>query len=133
MDIPAGQICSWYSGCIVPAEGEGGVDDRDTWDLNDNVMSLEPGVSSIDVPPSYSAMSQYCASLGHKANHAHPPFNNCRYDPCVHPRFGNIKCVRATRAIKKNEELTTNYGYMNEEAPPWWVPRAEDTKVVRWV
>eukprot|EP00729_Bicosta_minor_P011437 gene11437-12449_t len=107
-DIPAGQICA------CPAEGEGGVDDRDSWDLNDNVMSLVPGLLSIDVPKAYASASHYCASLGHKANHAHP----------VHPRFGAIKCVRAITAIKKDDEILVDYGYMDEDAPPWWIPKA---------
>ena len=63
------------------------------------------------------------ASLGHKANHASPPENNCiyyRYDS--HPVFGRIKCLRSVRGIKRGEELLVDYGYEAHDAPAWWIP-----------
>lgn len=45
----------------------------------------------------------------------------------VHPRFGQIKCIRTIRAVQKDEELTVAYGYDHEpsgksgpEAPDWY-------------
>lgn len=45
----------------------------------------------------------------------------------VHPRFGQIKCIRTIRAVEKDEELTVAYGYDHEpsgksgpEAPEWY-------------
>lgn len=54
----------------------------------------------------------------------------CRY---VHPRFGNIKCIRTLRAVQKDEELTVAYGYDHEptgkngpEAPDWYKRELEE-------
>lgn len=52
------------------------VDSRD-WALNGNTLSLDED-TVIDVPEPYNHVTQYCASLGHKANHSFTP--NCAYD-----------------------------------------------------
>ena len=39
---------------------------------NDNVVNLDED-TALDIPPEYSGVHQYCASLGHKANHAPSP------------------------------------------------------------
>lgn len=66
------------------------------WSSLANAIELddEDGVD-IDVPPSMSALSSYCATLGHKANHHFNALHrNSRYAPCFHPRFGAIKSIR---------------------------------------
>src|SRR5690554_3194072 len=60
----------------------------------------------------------YCASLGHKANHSFG--NNSKYDLFVHPRFGDIKCIRTLRDIKKGKEITVDYGY-KDTFPQWYL------------
>ena len=109
-----GRIFAWYSGTKhVAADAEG----RDDWELNDNVISLTDEVC-IDVPPKWSKTSEYCASLGHKANHSAQ--HNAEYTLAFHPRFGDIKALRAMRGIRKGEEVFVDYGYF-DEAPDWWV------------
>jgi histone-lysine N-methyltransferase SETD7 len=47
-----------------------------------------------------------------------------------HPRFGELKCIRTTRAVKAGEELCVTYGYdLNDpvdSVPDWF--RAEARK-----
>ena len=44
------------------------MDDR-SWECNANTIALDPE-TVIDVPPEWNNTKSYCASLGHKANHA---------------------------------------------------------------
>lgn len=51
----------------------------------------------------------------------------------IHPRFGQIKCIRAICAIQKDEELTVAYGYDHEpsgksgpEAPEWYTKQLQE-------
>lgn len=53
------------------------VDSRD-WAMNGNTISLDED-TVIDVPQPFDQLENYCASLGHKANHSFTP--NCRYEP----------------------------------------------------
>lgn len=53
------------------------VDSRD-WALNGNTISLDED-TVIDVPQPFDRLENYCASLGHKANHSFTP--NCKYEP----------------------------------------------------
>lgn len=53
------------------------VDSRD-WAMNGNTISLDED-TVIDVPQPFDQLENYCASLGHKANHSFSP--NCRYEP----------------------------------------------------
>lgn len=50
----------------------------------------------------------------------------------VHPRFGQIKCIRTLKAVQKDEELTVAYGYDHKptgqndpEAPDWYMQELE--------
>lgn len=113
-------IMSFYNGVRITHQE---VDSRD-WALNGNTLSLDED-TVIDVPEPYNHVTQYCASLGHKANHSFTP--NCAYDMFVHPRFGPIKCIRTLRAVEADEELTVAYGYDHSppgksgpEAPEWY-------------
>jgi hypothetical protein len=91
------------------------VDDRG-WALNDNCLMLHDDLV-IDIPPAFSSTSTYCASLGHKANHGLDP--NAMYDLIFHPRFGDIKCVRAVEPIPMGTEILVDYGF-TEEKPEWF-------------
>ncbi|XP_040187136.1 histone-lysine N-methyltransferase SETD7 [Rana temporaria] len=113
-------VMSFYNGVRITHQE---VDSRD-WSLNGNTISLDEE-TVIDVPEPYRTITKYCASLGHKANHAFTP--NCMYDLFVHPRFGPIKCIRTILAVEKDEELTVAYGYdhtatgkNSPEAPEWY-------------
>ncbi|KAG1962543.1 histone-lysine N-methyltransferase SETD7 [Pimephales promelas] len=116
----ANTVMAFYNGVRITHSE---VDSRD-WSLNGNTISLDED-TVIDVPEPFNLTENYCASLGHKANHSFTP--NCKYDSYVHPRFGQIKCIRTIRAIEKDEELTVAYGYDHEpsgksdpEAPGWY-------------
>ncbi len=52
------------------------MDSRD-WSLNGNTISLDED-TVIDVPEPFNLTENYCASIGHKANHSFTP--NCKYD-----------------------------------------------------
>lgn len=71
-DLAAGEVASFYAGQrCTHAE----VDSRD-WDANDNTMSLDAD-TVIDVSAEFVMTSQYCATLGHKANHSFTPNARC--------------------------------------------------------
>ncbi|XP_056143031.1 histone-lysine N-methyltransferase SETD7 [Lampris incognitus] len=124
-DAEPNTVMAFYNGVRITHSE---VDSRD-WALNGNTISLDED-TVIDVPQPFDQMVNYCASLGHKANHSFTP--NCKYDPFVHPRFGPIKCIRTLKAVQKDEELTVAYGYDHEcagnngpEAPAWYKQELE--------
>ena len=116
-DLCAGEIAAWYNGVRTPCVE---VDGRPDWSLNDNVINLN-ATTAIDVPPEWIPVTKYCASLGHKANHARAELATAEYSSCFHPRFGEIKCVRAVRFVKAGEEVTCDYSFL-DETPPWYDP-----------
>lgn len=119
-EAEANTVMAFYNGVRITHTE---VDSRD-WSMNGNTISLDED-TVIDVPAPFNMTENYCGSLGHKANHSFSP--NCKYDQYVHPRFGQIKCIRTIRAVEKDEELTVAYGYDHEpsgksgpEAPEWY-------------
>ena len=95
------------------------------WDLNGNCIALDEAAGvDIDVPAPYSSLTSYCASLGHKANHAFDPtLQNAEYAHCLHPRFGWIKSIRVRDGmggVKAGEELLVDYGFDKRGGPQWW-------------
>ncbi|ELR22916.1 MORN repeat-containing protein [Acanthamoeba castellanii str. Neff] len=117
-DIDKDTIFSFYAGEKITHE----FNDRRLWSECSNAISLDDDLV-IDVPRPFDQLDHYSASLGHKANHASPPDNNCIYYPYDgHPVFGRIKCLRSVRSIKQGEELLVDYGYEAHEAPEWWTP-----------
>lgn len=118
-DVGIGAIMSFYNG-IRLTDNE--VDQRG-WSENTYTMILDEEII-LDVPAPYTGIDQYCATLGHKVNHSFTP--NCVCDFFEHPRFGPIMAMQTIKAVKKNEELTINYGYgpmvIGEEfdVPPWY-------------
>lgn len=113
--IKAGEYCSWYNGlrCThdeVNARG---------WEKAQATITLDDTVV-LDIPGEYNSTSQFCACLGHKANHSLP--NNAKYDVFDHPRFGFVKAIRAVRDIEPGEEICCDYGYEGspEDLPDWY-------------
>eukprot|EP00850_Spirogloea_muscicola_P012870 SM000085S23220 [mRNA] locus=s85:89224:90884:- [translate_table: standard] len=103
--LAAGDVAAFYKYGVRLSHEE--VDARD-WRLNANTIRLDAD-AVIDIPPGLVPVTAYCASLGHKANHNRRP--NAEYAPFCHPRFGDIKCVRATQLIAPGEEITVDYSY----------------------
>jgi hypothetical protein len=102
--LAAGEIACFYSGIRIAhavVNGRG-------WEENDNTLSVDND-TVVDVPPACVPKANYSATLGHKANHSFTP--NARYEPFEHPRFGSIKCVRATQRVAKGAEVTCHYDY----------------------
>jgi histone-lysine N-methyltransferase SETD7 len=93
------------------------VDSR-SWAENSNTISLDED-TVLDVPLQFSHCNQYCATLGHKANHSSSP--NACYDVFDHPTFGFIKSLRALCSIPPNQEITVDYGFDGVHGyPDWW-------------
>lgn len=118
-DLNPGELAAFYNGIRLSHE----VVDGRHWNANGNCISLDKD-SVIDVPEDMSSTSQYCASLGHKANHSFDP--NARYAPCEHPCFGRIKCIQAIKLILSGDEITVDYDYHHEIegeqfAPDWYL------------
>ena len=62
------------------------------------------------LPPWYSSLGVYNATLGHKINH-HPTQFNVDFGGEEHPRFGNIGFIHAIKTIKKGQEILIDYSY----------------------
>ncbi len=73
-----------------------------------------------DLPPIIKSV--YCATLGHKANHAFPGDHrrNARWSRLDHPRFGLICALTADRDIAGGEEVLVDYGLRLADAPGWY-------------
>ena len=120
VDLPAGVCVSFYNG-VKQSEAE---TERRHWRHNGNCIALDEAAGvDIDVPQPLASTDAYCASLGHKANHAFDARRqNAQYGHFYHPRQGHIKCVRvrADRTVRAGEELLVEYGYDKRGGPPWW-------------
>ena len=120
-DLAAGTVVSFYNG-VKQWERQ---TERRHWDLNGNAIALDEAAGvDIDVPPPYSSLACYSATLGHKANHAFDEARqNAEYGHFLHPRFGHIKCVRVRDGrggVKAGEELLVDYGFDKRGGPRWW-------------
>merc|ERR1711892_78795 len=62
----------------------------------------------LDITPQFRSISSYRATLGHKINFSKQP--TVAYDFIYHPRFGEIRSVRALTPLKAGTELTSMYG-----------------------
>jgi len=106
--LKKGEIFSFYNGVRITHSV---VDGRE-WSLNERTASLDSD-TVLDVPPEFATRERYCASLGHFANHSRWP--NAHYTSGFeHPRFGEIVCLRANRAIEVGEEILCDYAYKHE-------------------
>ena len=111
-DLEAGTIVSFYNGARVSQQV---VDERSHAE-NSNVVLIDDSDDCIDVPEPFDLLLNYCATLGHKANHSEN-LNNCVYTNAFHPRFGHIVALRSTRLIARGEEILLDYEYIDK--PPW--------------
>ena len=72
----------------------------------------------IDILPEHISIKAYKASSAHKCNHSFTP--NAKFCLFEHPRFGAIPALQTIASVKKGEEITVNYEYALDEAPPWY-------------
>ncbi|KAJ4462086.1 putative histone-lysine N-methyltransferase SETD7 [Paratrimastix pyriformis] len=117
-DIQPHEVVAFYNGVKIPEMQA----NRRPWRFNGNCIWLygegDEGVM-IDVPLEYVPTSAYCATLAHKANHSFTP--NAEYCRFMHPRFGDIKGIRALdKVIPAGTEITVLYGYSRGEGPQWY-------------
>ena len=88
------------------------------------MISLAPDDSvNMNVPPEYWTIERYRATLGYKINHSFKK-SNTKFGHAIHPRFGPIIVVIATRNIKKGEELLVDYSYSVDGYIPSWYANA---------
>lgn len=130
IDLPAGRVVAYYSGVRLRVEEA----NERSWEENEYTIRLtNPGENSDDeddgtegvalsVPVEDATTNQYCATLGHKINHASGNTVNTEFDFCMHPRFGEIRSIVTTKNVRKDEELFADYGYgdFKELKPPSW-------------
>ena len=88
------------------------------------------GETDIDIPPQYTSLERYCATLGHKANHSFTP--NAKWSRLEHPRFGLICAIQVLEDLPRGSEILVNYGMRMSDAPLWykslWVEHLRRTK-----
>jgi len=118
-EICVGTIVALYNGIRVELK----VADKWPWRLKPNLICLNDGEENdgwcVDVPAEYSSLSVFCNTIGHKANHHYSP--NAEYHMYSnHPILGKIRCIRAIKDIKKDEEITVDYGYERGTGPDWY-------------
>lgn len=71
MDVSAGQIVALFNG-IRFSSSRNNANDKSPNQNYDYRIRLN-GDTDIDIPPNSTALHQYCATLGHKANHSFTP------------------------------------------------------------
>lgn len=93
------------------------VDQRSQED-NQNVVLLDGFDHCLDVPRPFDKLENYCATVGHKANHSREKAN-CEYVDAIHPRFGVTSALRTLRDIAALEEILLDYEFVDETLP-WY-------------
>ena len=116
-DIEPGTIISFYNGLKVRSGGD--------WERPTPYKMFLDENQDIDIPAPMTSLASYSATLGHKVGqpirtmylqigktfqvcHSFSP--NSESDIFCHPRFGMIRCIATTRAVRAGQEITINYG-----------------------
>eukprot|EP00096_Caligus_rogercresseyi_P015920 TRINITY_DN8417_c0_g1_i1.p1 TRINITY_DN8417_c0_g1~~TRINITY_DN8417_c0_g1_i1.p1 ORF type:complete len:270 (+),score=68.07 TRINITY_DN8417_c0_g1_i1:271-1080(+) len=66
----------------------------------------------LDISEFYRDLNNYNATLCHLINHSPDP--NSVFEEIDHPRFGKIRSVRLIKPLESQEELSLDYGFMEE-------------------
>ena len=106
VDVEPDTILCYFNGIRTP---NGTCSDYSIF-LNDETM--------LDIPFEWISVESYRATLGHKICHSFSP--NAAYSFAYHPRFGNIRCVKSIKSIRKNEEILCDYKYSVKKSPAWY-------------
>jgi len=118
VDIPAGQIVSFYHGAYFPYGAKCDNTNCDYQIFLD--WKNAPKSDFLDIPEDCISTENYCASLAHKANHSFSP--NCEFIRFYHPRYcGQSLAIRTMRDILSGEEFTVHYKYDIDDAPSWFL------------
>lgn len=123
-NIPANSLVAIYAGFILDNDDTGLMPNMTKAEVEDhhkNWLTFND-THMVDIPPFYTSIISYRASLGHKANHR---FVNTNLEFCKinHPRFGLTCCLKSQRPLSKGEELFEHYGYDRDDsdAPTWYL------------
>ena len=108
--IAKGQIAAFFNGIKV----------QKTSDSDYCIALKDEERHMLDIPEKCRSTHAYQATLGHKICHSFTP--NAAYDHVFHPRFGQIRCARAIKAIEPGEEVTCDYKYsLGKNVPDWYL------------
>ena len=134
--VSAGQIVALFNG-IRCRSSRNNSNDKSPDQSYDYRIRLN-GDMDIDIPPVFTQLDQYCATLGHKANHSFTPNARCqsflirsieflqanvhqyRWVRFQHPRFGLIVAIKAIKDMAEGSEVLVNYGMGMADAPIWY-------------
>ena len=124
-DLMEGEVIMFYGGIYV--------EDISYWDnmtveqredVHKNLLEYND-TYGIDVPPDYSDILRYRATLGHKINHSF--LANVDFCFTFHPRHGCIRCIKTIRGVGKGDELFIDYDYeFGDDTPRWYMALHEE-------
>ena len=116
VDLPKDFVASFYTGKPVDLEAMY----KRSWEENAYVILTDKNVA-LDMGMPYCKLSNYCASLGHFANHCKDAERrNCFYADFYHPRFGDISSIKTFKEVKAGQELLVDYLFNDSWPIPEW-------------
>ena len=93
--------------------------------VHKNLLGYSPdGITMhMNIPQEYWTIDRYRATLGHKVNHN---FKNpsTEFGDAIHPRYGPIRTIVATKNIQRGDEIFIDYAYSQDSAIPYWYGHA---------
>ena len=115
--VESGTILAFYNGVRLTSE-ECAQPCEDWRDDAYKIMDQTEEENVLDIPQQFRHLSQYRASLAHKANHCFQP--NAKFCSFFHPRFGLIPALISLKHISAGMEILVNYEYSFDSSPPWY-------------
>jgi len=100
-DIPANTIMGYFNGVHKHRA------DVFSGDKSEYLVEGSHENEMLDIPPDFTSWDSYKASTGHLINHGTEA--NVEYVDCIHPRFGNILCVKTTKDVAEGSEILVKY------------------------
>ena len=115
--VKSGTVLAFYNGVRLTSE-ECAQPCEDWRDDAYKIMDQTEEENVLDIPQQFRCLSQYRASLAHKANHSFQP--NAKFCSFFHPRFGLIPALISLTQISAGVEILVNYEYSFDSCPPWY-------------
>ena len=115
--VQPGTILAFYNGVRLTSE-ECSQPCEDWRDDAYKIMDQTEEENVLDIPQQFRSLSQYRATLAHKANHSFKP--NAKFCSFFHPRFGLIPALISLAQISAGMEILVNYEYSFDSGPPWY-------------